>query len=219
VSKTHCRIDKDFSGFVLTDTSTNGVYINEEPVGFGLPRLLQNGDVLKLGDAVVLARIEDGPVSGVADTRQAVPNPAPKIIPAPRIIPDGPFGIPEQAALPGESPAPAAAPTSPVTAAAARILDDWWASEEPFGSLGNPISVDISAKAALAAIPNITSGKEPLPSERGDVAKLADSLAGIDLTVFAGAVDRAARVLSEEERHRFQGRLRDLLVGNEPQRR
>ena len=38
VSKAHCRIDKDISGFVLTDTSTNGIHINDEPVRFGLPR-------------------------------------------------------------------------------------------------------------------------------------------------------------------------------------
>ena len=45
VSKAHCRIDTDFSGFVLTDTSTNGVFINDDPVGFGLPRLLGDSDV------------------------------------------------------------------------------------------------------------------------------------------------------------------------------
>ena len=60
VSKAHCRIDKDISGFVLTDTSTNGIHINDEPVRFGLPRQIADGDVIMLGDAIVVAHIDSG---------------------------------------------------------------------------------------------------------------------------------------------------------------
>lgn len=215
VSKSHCRIDKDFSGFVLTDTSTNGVHINEEPVGYGLPRLLRDGDVLRLGDAVVLVRVDDSAGQAPAPARPSQPVPGP----AARAIPDGPFGIPAPEIFPRESNAPAAAADSGGTSAAERILDDWWASEEPLAPLTDPISVDISAKQAAESIPNITSVKDPLPSRSGDVAKLADSLAGIDLTVFARAVDAAAAALSEDERQGFHGRLRELLDGNEPQRK
>lgn len=215
VSKTHCRIDRDFSGFVVTDTSTNGVHVNEEPVGFGLPRLLANGDVLRLGDAVVLVRIDDAVASPPAPVgiRQATAAPVAKP------LPDGPFGIAAQPAPPIESATTQAAPADSATAAVERILDDWWPADEPLGSPAKPNSVDISAKQPAAAIPVTTSAEDPLPSPSGDVAKLVDSLAGIELTALARAVDEAAAVLPEEERRKFQGRLRDLLAGGEARRR
>ncbi|MGO4835846.1 type VI secretion system-associated FHA domain protein [Rhizobiaceae sp. 2RAB30] len=211
VSKTHCRIDRDFSGFVVTDTSTNGVHVNEEPVGFGLPRLLGNGDVLRLGDAVVLVRVDD--------TAAATPPPTgTRPVPAPPIakpLPDGPFGTAAPQASPAESPTAPPLPADPAAAAVERILDDWWAPDEPLGSPVEPKSVDISPKQSAGAIPITTSPEEPLPSPSGDVAKLVDSLAGIELTAFARAVDEAAAELPEGERRKFQGRLRDLLTGGE----
>lgn len=210
ISKTHCRIDRDFSGFVVTDTSTNGVHVNEEPVGFGLPRLLANGDVLRLGDAVVLVRIDDTAASPPpAGTRQ---TPAAAIA---KPLPDGPFGMASSPQPKAESPMAPPPPADTATAAVERILDDWWASDEPLGSPIDPKSVDISPKQSAAAIPVTTSPEEPLPSPCGDVAKLVDSLAGIELTAFAQAVDEAAADLPEGERRKFQGRLRDLLSGGE----
>lgn len=211
VSKTHCRIDRDFSGFVVTDTSTNGVHVNEEPVGFGLPRLLANGDVLRLGDAVVLVRIDD-------TVEAAQPLAGPRPIPAPPIakpLPEGPFGTAAPQAQPAAPTAAPPPPADPAAAAVERILDDWWAPEEPLGTPIDPKSVDISPKQSQAAIPVTTSPEEPLPSPRGDVAKFVDSLAGIELTAFARAVDEAAAELPEEERRKFQGLLRDLLSGGE----
>lgn len=211
ISKTHCRIDRDFSGFVVTDTSTNGVHVNEEPVGFGLPRLLANGDVLRLGDAVVLVRIDD---TVVAPTPPAATSPA-AAAPVAKPLPEGPFGIAAKPAPKAESPVAPPPPADPATAAVERILDDWWATDEPLGSPIDPKSVDISPKQSAAAIPVTTSSEDPLPSPSGDVAKLVDSLAGIELTAFARAVDEAAAQLPEGERRKFQGRLRDLLAGGE----
>jgi hypothetical protein len=139
--------------------------------------------------------------------------------PVAKPLPDGPFGIAAQPAPPIDSAATQAAPADSATAAVERILDDWWPADEPLGSPAKPNSVDISAKQPAAAIPVTTSAEDPLPSPSGDVAKLVDSLAGIELTALARAVDEAAVVLPEEERRKFQGRLRDLLAGGEARRR
>lgn len=64
LSKTHCRIDQSGDGFLLTDLSTNGVFINDEtlPVGRGRSRSLADGDVIVLGPFHLVASIAaDGP--------------------------------------------------------------------------------------------------------------------------------------------------------------
>lgn len=203
VSKAHCRIDTDFNGFVLTDTSTNGVHVNDEPVGFGPPRLLSDGDVLRLGDAVVVVRIES-----------AAPS-QPVMPPEPAIGIDGPFGTPEPAPPPSVSvpDSPSSAPV-PAGAQGAAILDDWWKPDAPLGSVPESNPVDISPQETQDAILHTTTPKESLPSEGGDVAFLVDSLADIDLPALARAVDAASTVLPEDERRRFHERLRDLLKGD-----
>src|SRR5258707_14249181 len=61
LSKRHCLIVAAASeaGFVVTDTSTNGVFINEasEPLGNGKSAALQDGDRIALGDYLLEARI------------------------------------------------------------------------------------------------------------------------------------------------------------------
>ncbi|MET2826744.1 type VI secretion system-associated FHA domain protein [Mesorhizobium shangrilense] len=209
ISKAHCRIDKDSGGFVLTDTSTNGVEINNDAVGFGLPRLLANGDVLKLGDAVVIVRIEN--------STQAPPlaSSTPRQLPAVdrTRIADGPFGLPDKAAAqrPDFSvPQDRDIAGRPV----GQILDDWWAPTSP---VSDPISVDISAKQAPDTIHNTITAQESLPSRSGSMTKLAASLTRLDLAALVQAVDTAAEVLPEGERSRFYERLRDLLDGNRSQ--
>jgi predicted component of type VI protein secretion system len=206
VSKAHCRIDKDASGFVLTDTSTNGVEINDDPVGFGLPRRLSNRDVLKLGDAVVVVRIED--------EIQALPSngPMPQQPSIDRAkIPDGPFGLPDKAMEPPRTDFSASRAGDAGTEAIGQILDNWWA---PTSAASGPISVDISPKEVPETIRNTIVGQDSLPSRGGGVTKLAVSLAGVDITAFAQAVDAAVDVLPESEKFRFYERLRGLLHGS-----
>ena len=206
VSKAHCRIDKDYSGFVLTDTSTNGVEINDDPVGFGLPRRLSNRDVLKLGDAVIVVRIED--------ETQAVPSNGPTRQP-PSIerakIPDGPFGLPDKAMEPPRIEFSALTAGDAGTGASGQILDDWWA---PTSGASDPISVDISPKEAPETIRNTVLGGDLLHSRNSGATKLAVSLTGIDITAFAQAVDTAADMLPESEKFGFYERLRGLLHGS-----
>ncbi|SDE83430.1 type VI secretion system-associated FHA domain protein TagH [Rhodospira trueperi] len=61
LSKQHCEIAWTGDAFVLTDTSTNGVFINnaQAPVGRGQTVELAPGDSVRLGDYELLARIDD----------------------------------------------------------------------------------------------------------------------------------------------------------------
>jgi type VI secretion system protein len=70
LSKRHCVIAKGAAGCVVTDTSTNGVFVNEgsEPIGNGRSIALHDGDRMVLGDYVLEARIAED----VADANRAV---------------------------------------------------------------------------------------------------------------------------------------------------
>lgn len=105
ISKQHCRIDAASDGFTITDISTNGAYLNEQPVGRESARRLSDGDVVRMGNVVIAARIDD--------EERTVASP---VIP----MDDGPFGENETAA----APKPDAAIPSPNVAGP--IAEDWW---------------------------------------------------------------------------------------------
>lgn len=210
VSKAHCKIEKDFSGFVLTDTSTNGVHVNDEPVRFGLPRLLCDGDVLRFGDAVVVAQIEAGP----AVRQPAVPLQATqaRLVSVAPSIPDGPFG---QAATIVSAAAPAAPQRVPPVAfpPSGDVLDDWWKSEASDSPAASPKTVDITPQLKEAEIAHMNGGDSALTSPGGDVASFISLMADVDPMTLARAVDTALFTLSESERGKFGERLRDILNG------
>ena len=60
ISKLHCRIDRSADGFLLTDMSTNGVFLNgdPQPVGRGHARALADGDTIVLGPYTLTAALE-----------------------------------------------------------------------------------------------------------------------------------------------------------------
>lgn len=221
ISKQHCRIERDFSGFVLTDTSTNGVRVNDEPVGYGLPRQLADGDVIMLGDAVVVARIaaeaatdSPPPVTSQPETLHAPVATAPQ---APAAVPviDGPFG-PSEAAASATGPDAVQTAQAPASRLAEPVLDDWWTPEAPVpatpqGSAGAAIPVDISAPASEVAIVDTFPLEESIPSLDEDTGSLLRAAAGVELGAFVGAVEAAAGELGESERQKFEARLRQLL--------
>ncbi len=106
LSKRHCLIASTGTGFTVTDTSTNGVFINgsPEPLGNGKTAALADGDRLGLGDYVLEVRIsaaepslqghallaDDDPF-GIAEFRldRAAPPPAAPAAPPP--LPETPF--------------------------------------------------------------------------------------------------------------------------------
>lgn len=60
LSKVHCRIEHQAGRFVLTDTSTNGVFINRstESLGHGNTAVLNNGDKLQIGPFTIAVLID-----------------------------------------------------------------------------------------------------------------------------------------------------------------
>ena len=62
ISGRHATIDFQAGAYYLADTSTNGVYINdeEEPLGKGNPRRLFNGDRLRMGDFEFVVTLDEG---------------------------------------------------------------------------------------------------------------------------------------------------------------
>jgi predicted component of type VI protein secretion system len=78
ISGRHAAIDYKGGIWYLLDTSSNGVYVNNdcEPIGKGNPRRLFNGDRLRMGDFEILVTIDSG---------ESLHMPAP---PPPSVAPD-----------------------------------------------------------------------------------------------------------------------------------
>jgi type VI secretion system FHA domain protein len=104
ISKQHCRIDAAPGGFTITDISTNGVFVNEQPIGSQSTRRLAHGDLIRLGDIVIAVGIEG----------------ADQVAPDSASVKDGPFGENEPRPVPGP------AIVEPLPAAGVSIAEDWW---------------------------------------------------------------------------------------------
>lgn len=217
VSKLHCRIEKDFDSYQLTDLSTNGVKVNETPVGYGLARRIEHGDVVKLGDAVLTVEIvatappmTAPPVQIPADIEIGAPL---ADAPVEAVLPDGPFG-----AFEAESPAPesaAGAASLPASAAPlaekGMVLDDWWAPTEAEGDAPAVKPVDISPEPQSEVIGHIHTGEDTVWSQDTGVASLLRMATGLDVEKLAQAVEEAAAVLSAGERTKFEERLSEIV--------
>lgn len=70
VSAHHARIHYRDGLYILEDTSTNGVFINDEdrPVAKGGTHVLQNGDIVRFGEYQVVAVLESRPAAREAAT-------------------------------------------------------------------------------------------------------------------------------------------------------
>ncbi|WP_376989393.1 type VI secretion system-associated FHA domain protein TagH [Bosea sp. R86505] len=83
LSARHAAISHNGHGFVVTDTSTNGVYVNtvDAPLGRDQSHALTNGDMLYIADYVLSVAVlkEPPPVSAEPPLRQALP--APPLVP------------------------------------------------------------------------------------------------------------------------------------------
>lgn len=83
VSKLHCRVDSSDAGFVITDQSTNGVFVNDspQPIGRGRSRVLADGDIVSLGQiriavAITAPASHEAPNSFDAEFQSELPSPA-----------------------------------------------------------------------------------------------------------------------------------------------
>jgi type VI secretion system FHA domain protein len=123
LSKLHCRIDRSADGYLLTDLSTNGVFLNNahEPIGRGHVRALEEGDTIGLGPFSLAVTIEQPqPDASAFEPIDSVPIGGW----------NGQTGAPEpmQAAFTGVHQSPG----SPI----APIPDEPWLQEIPTGKFG-----------------------------------------------------------------------------------
>jgi predicted component of type VI protein secretion system len=198
VSKAHCRIDAQPHGYVLIDISTNGILVNDEPLGFQGSRLLTTGDRLRLGDVDIGVVVDKG---------------TPKV-PARNFMHDGPFGneslagmgvaslvdlkeiaATNDAALPSDEP----------------IKQDWLAGLAGGTSQPPPKAVDILDRATRGTTQSASLQQPEVSSFDAIVISLVQSFPNLDVPTLAYAVDTAGAVISEDRWRSFYERLRAFL--------
>lgn len=89
LSSRHAAISHNGHGFVVTDTSTNGVYLNsvDAPIGRGQSAPLSNGDTLYISDYIIsVAVLKDQPQPAVSPLYAPPPAPFPVTAPMPNPV-------------------------------------------------------------------------------------------------------------------------------------
>ena len=129
LSKNHCRIDASEAGFLLTDLSTNGVFLAgaPQPVGRGHSVALEDGDVVALGPYRLHAEIsaQDAPALAMP-AGLGLPEAAPSVSPLTPAIPEPWLAdVPGAGFGPGRRAAPQGwdAPPDPATYAATGLFE------------------------------------------------------------------------------------------------
>ncbi|CAN7530341.1 type VI secretion system-associated FHA domain protein TagH [Bosea sp. LjRoot90] len=180
LSARHARISHNGRGFLITDTSTNGVYLNavDAPLGRDQSAPLANGDTIYLADyiiSVAILREEPAPAPvpmPAAVALPAVPPPAPVALmpvqPMPVAVPAIPMGLELSApALSISAPMPAAAHRQP-TQPAGLIPDDFDFSDlAPAKPQATAIPVQV-AQPPIPAMP--LPAIEPIAPQQASVA-------------------------------------------------
>ena len=163
ISKLHCRVDRTADGYVLTDCSTNGVFVNgaAAPVGKGMTATLADGDTLRMGDYEIAVSLSGAPAGAAAPSASPTPQPAS----SPRPLPDaGAAGDDDWRALldPSASPPPAR-PMEPE-----QVRPEQQAITPPAASGGIPDNwFDDDAAQAPAPEPPPPPAAGPLPEDAG----------------------------------------------------
>lgn len=77
ISKQHCLIEFVSGRFCITDTSTNGVYLNSRsaPIGFGSSAELSDGDQIFIGDYDIAVSLSVAEAPPPPRGRRALPDP------------------------------------------------------------------------------------------------------------------------------------------------
>ncbi|WP_427023960.1 type VI secretion system-associated FHA domain protein [Aureimonas ureilytica] len=176
VSGRHCRIDAEPNRFVLTDLSTNGVFLGEagEPLGPGGVAELRDGQVLRLGDARIL----------VALSGEAGETPGSQ---ADRLIADDWFAPTAAVEAPMPMPIPLPAATAPVIP----DFDDLLVEE-----LTAP-PMPASALPAMPAVPFEPVASEPATPFRPDAPSGAEVMAALDEALVFWEPETAARLRAD----------------------
>jgi predicted component of type VI protein secretion system len=232
VSSSHCRIAVELDQFVVTDTSTNGVFVNSEAVGFGLSKTLLDGAVLRLGDATIRISIETGAAArerpGPARAEQVSrPQPSSALLADPfggARTPSGPSA--PNPGLPAPAAEPELLPRRAAPAASGPIRDDWWADEAAGNDFLKPgQSAKIPDKPAPIGRNPVDKGFEDLFVEEfvngassesslapiSSVVEMIGVIPELDERRLAKAIDIAGAYLEPNVWHRFLERLRAAL--------
>ena len=170
LSKVHCRIDGSGGGYVLTDTSTNGVFIEGQrrPLGRGQSRPLSDGDLLLLGPYRIRIAIE----------QEAAPD-AP--VPAPALL--RPLAETSMASLPsagfGHGMIPSRpgwdAPPDPLALSATGLAPHGLFPGDPLQPVSS-LAQQAERAPAISAMMRMPSAQQVLPVDWDDPE--ADPLAG-----------------------------------------
>ena len=225
LSKRHCIISFSDAGCVVTDTSTNGVYLNDaaEPLGSGNRAPLQDGDRLGIGEYVIEARLvplaraaeaqasgDDADPFGVAEyradhNRLPIDRSAFVIKPRQPAAPASP--VPPRAGgrgstLPEDVDFLATGAGKSAAAAPARAPEEWPAAPIPDHAAAERAPF-VAPRNEGAAIPENWLDGSGASAARSPVAKpppetaLAAFLAGAGLSPDAVAIEDPARVMRD----------------------
>lgn len=85
ISRNHSKVDFVDGHFVLTDMGSNPTWVNDAPVGLGKSVRLRHGDVLLIGDYVLVAEVDEAPPPAIPvfqpETSDALPFQAQPAVP------------------------------------------------------------------------------------------------------------------------------------------
>jgi pSer/pThr/pTyr-binding forkhead associated (FHA) protein len=212
VSRRHAEIVAGDTGYVVTDTSTNGLFVNGDRVE-GM-QILGRGDVLRIGPdefrfyadvaAPAMADVVAARAGTAPPSRSAAPAAKAAIQPAPVAPATGAGPVAAAAAAPG----PVVAPAAPAVPAAAKAPDGDLAAVEP------PSGPD----AALAIGPAAAEGgSQPIPAPRLNLAASSASRPPIaTLEVIGGGVLRGQRYsVTTVLAHLGRGEHNDIVIAEE----
>ena len=195
ISRRHLRIDASGGDFTLTDTSSNGVYVNANvvPVGYGASVKLQNGDRIRVGEAEIAVAIAD--VDGVAaegpPRRAAAPEPT-----APPNARRDPLGGPFASS--SSSSATAERSGGP------EIIDANWMIE--------PTRLPLPPQGAERDPPFRQAGQgTSLPVAPASLLALVDRHPGLTVRRLADAVDGAMQAMAPSIREDLYERIDQLM--------
>lgn len=137
ISKRHCAIRQQGGRYSITDTSTNGVFINDaaQPVGNGQSAPLTDGDKLLLGHYEILVRLEGAQAAYATPSAPAFATPQPLAqAPLPMGNADDPFGIEGFDFAQGLSPAAPLSPAAVTPSGAGGFSGGFPAAGNPFAA-------------------------------------------------------------------------------------
>ena len=163
VSRKHASIAPGETGYVLTDHSTNGIWVNGNRVQGS--HVLSRADVVRVGSEEFRFYADVAPI---AKTPAAAPAQA--ATPAPRTTPSPPTPMASPDPAPAPTPVPASMPASPAPVAAsapspanapgARPTGEPTARVAPIAPRPEPATAPLASRAPTRPKPTVTAEKD-----------------------------------------------------------